>query len=282
METIRAIGMRTSATENAIDRDRDHDPRDAFVEGLDLPRGLEREIVVDERDRTYELNGEDSRTLATVGAFRVVAESDLRDPRDDGHRHLGDQGLMRSVSLDGRERVLTLTERGRGLLECHRRDRDDERRQEFHAGVSRPRELTHDASLYGAYLRAEERLREEGADVRRVVLENDLKREYQEWLQEHNRADRTVTGDRTGTRAKSRSGRASTTCRTSTSRSIFRISASSTSSMGRFRHEDVEVVTDHYRGGHAASRARAGFTCYSCSGRRGGRPFDPRVAEDFI
>ena len=74
------------------DRDRDHDPRDAFVEGLDLPRGLEREIVVDERDRTYELNGEDSRTLATVGAFRVVSESDLRDPRDadrDGHRHLG-------------------------------------------------------------------------------------------------------------------------------------------------------------------------------------------------
>ena len=62
------------------DRDRDHDPRDAFVERLDLPRGPEREIVVDERDRTYELNGEDSRTLATVGAFRVVAESDLRDP----------------------------------------------------------------------------------------------------------------------------------------------------------------------------------------------------------
>jgi hypothetical protein len=95
------------------DRDRDRDPRDPFVEGLDLPRGLEREIVVDDRDRIYELNREDSRTLATVGAFRVVAESDLRDPREDGHRHLGDQGLMRSVSLDGRERVLTLTERGR-------------------------------------------------------------------------------------------------------------------------------------------------------------------------
>ena len=29
------------------DRDRDRDPRDAFVEGLDLPRGLEREIVLD-------------------------------------------------------------------------------------------------------------------------------------------------------------------------------------------------------------------------------------------
>lgn len=264
------------------DRGRDHDPRDAFVERLDLPRGLEREIVVDERDRTYELDREDSRTLATVGAFRVVAESDLRDPRDDGHRHLGDQGLMRSVSLDGRERVLTLTERGRDLLECHRRDRDDERRQEFHAGVSRPRELTHDASLYGAYLRAEERLREEGADIRRVVLENDLKREYQEWLQEHNR-DRPDSDGRPDRDPREIEEWAREHDLPYFDESVhfpdFRLEYDLD---GRHRHEDIEVVTDHYRGAHAASRARAGFTCYARGGRKGGRPFDPRLAEDFI
>ena len=148
---------RHSERDRDRDRDRGHDPRDPFVDGLDLPRGLEREIVLDDRDRTHELNAEDSRTLATVGAFRVVSESDLRgrddslDPRDDHHRHLRDEGLMRSVSLDGRERVLTLTERGRGLLECHRRDRDDNRRQSSMRTFSRPRELTHDASLYRAY-----------------------------------------------------------------------------------------------------------------------------------
>jgi len=53
--------------------------------------------------------------------------------------------------------------------------------------VNRPRELRHDAALYTAYLREEERLREKGADIRRVVIEHELKREYQEWLQEHNR-----------------------------------------------------------------------------------------------
>src|ERR1043166_171912 len=58
------------------------DPRGRFVEGLDLPRGREREIVLD-GDHRYELNGDDSRTLATVGAFRVVAERDLSDPRED-------------------------------------------------------------------------------------------------------------------------------------------------------------------------------------------------------
>ena len=63
-------------------RDRDeHDPRDALMRDLDLPRGDERELVVD-RDRVYELDGEDSRTLAVVGAFRVVPEHDLDLPHD--------------------------------------------------------------------------------------------------------------------------------------------------------------------------------------------------------
>jgi len=57
---------------------RERDPRDPFVDRLDLPRGLEREVVIDEREREYELNGEDSRMLATIGAFRVVRERDQR------------------------------------------------------------------------------------------------------------------------------------------------------------------------------------------------------------
>jgi len=75
---------------------RDRDPRDPFVHRLDLPHGLERELVQDERERLSELNGEDSRMLATIGAFRVVAERDLddvrdasADPRDSTLHHLG-------------------------------------------------------------------------------------------------------------------------------------------------------------------------------------------------
>ena len=147
-------------------RERDRDPRDVFLDGLDLPRGLEREIVMD-GDHRYELNRDDSRSLATVGAFRVVAERDLYNPRDEygdtrqpDLRHLRDEGLMRIVALDGRERALTLSRRGHHLLEAHRRDRDDTREQAFYAGVSRPRELSHDVQLYRAFLREEERLRD--------------------------------------------------------------------------------------------------------------------------
>ena len=60
-------------------RDRDPiDPRDAFVDKLDLPRGTDREMVL-HRDREYTLRDSESRTLSIVGAFRVVSSRDLRD-----------------------------------------------------------------------------------------------------------------------------------------------------------------------------------------------------------
>lgn len=57
------------------------DPRDVFMRELDLPDRRERELVHD-RDREYTLSGSDTRALSTIGAFRVVAERDLRDARD--------------------------------------------------------------------------------------------------------------------------------------------------------------------------------------------------------
>jgi hypothetical protein len=171
---------------------RDHDPRDPrdpFVDALDLPRGAERELVQDDRQRLYQLNRDDSRMLASIGAFRVVRARDLKDFRnaEDTLDHLRDQGLIHSVQIDAHERGDTLTDRGWNVLDVHRRDRDDDDRQEFHAGVSRERELQHDSDLFRAYLEVERRLREHGAEIDRVVLEVDLRREYQEWLQEHNR-----------------------------------------------------------------------------------------------
>ena len=73
-------GSRGGPTER--DHVNDRDPRDVFTKNLDLPRTRERRPVR-ERDRVYEINGAESRMLATIGAFRVVAESDLHDGRDD-------------------------------------------------------------------------------------------------------------------------------------------------------------------------------------------------------
>ena len=69
--------------------------------------GPERELV-HYRDRDYTLRGSESRTLATVGAFRVVSSRDLRDhngspadPRSGDLRHLREQGLIETTRVPG-------------------------------------------------------------------------------------------------------------------------------------------------------------------------------------
>ena len=52
---------------------------------------------------------------------------------------------------------------------------------------AKPRELAHDAQLYRAYLQAAERLGDAAATFERVVLDYELKRDYQRFLQEPNR-----------------------------------------------------------------------------------------------
>ena len=91
--TVMAIGARNAT----VSRETETMTAEASIRAmcscdLDLPRGPEREFVHD-RDRDYTLNGSESRTLATVGAFRVVSDRDLQDPREEklDLRHLEKQ-----------------------------------------------------------------------------------------------------------------------------------------------------------------------------------------------
>ena len=141
-------------------RDRDeHDPRNALMRDLDLPRGDERELVVD-RDRVYELDGEDSLALAAVGAFRVVPEHDLDLPHDT-LENLHDQRLVEVVDIGDSEHGLTLTPEGRDLLDSHLLERGGQPSQMFYGGVSRSREIDHDSNLYATFRQEEARLRDE-------------------------------------------------------------------------------------------------------------------------
>ncbi len=253
------------------------DPRDVFVRSVDLPRGLERELVQDSRERLYEMNGDDSRMLATIGAFRVIPERDLDVFRGGAENleHLREEELIRTVPIGHNEEAVVLTDRGWDVLDAHRRDRDGAERQAFHAGVSRPRELRHDAQLLGAYREVEQRLCAKGARIERVVLEVDLKREYQQFLQEHNRG-RPDSDGRPDRDEREIESWAREHCLPYFDDQVhfpdFRIEYELD---GQGRHEDVEVVTDNYRGAHAASRVRAGFTCVGSS-KRGGGPVRPR------
>lgn len=258
------------------ERDRDQDPREGLMRDLDLPRGDERELAVD-RDRVYELDGEDSRTLAVVGAFRVVPEHDLDVPHDTLD-NLHDQRLVDLVDLGDSERGLTLTTEGRDLLDSHSLERDREPSQTFYAGVSRSREIDHDSNLYATFRQEEARLRDEHPDleIRRVVLEQDLKREYQEFLQDHNR-DRTDSDGRPGRdEHEVRDWAREHDLPYFDDRVHFPDYRIEYEVDGRELHQDAELFTPHYRGAHAASRARTGFRIYVVASRGSGGRSGPR------
>ncbi len=267
------------------ERDRDdHDPRDGLMRDLDLPRGEERELVVD-RDRVYELNGEDSRTLAAVGTFRVVPDQDL-DIEHDTLGHLRAEGLVEAVDLGGDERGLVLTKQGRDLLDSHTLERDDEAPQAFYAGVSRSREIDHDSNLYSTYRQEEARLRDEhgGLDIRRVILEQDLKREYQEFLQDHNRNRPDSDGRPDRDDEEIRDWAREHDLPYFDGQVHFPDYRIEYEVDGRERHEDVELFTEHYRGAHAASHAQTGFRIYVVGSRGGGGRSGPRPRgmEEFL
>ena len=285
------------------------DVRDVFVNHVDLPRGETRERVYALRE-SYMLRGSESRTLATVGAFRVVPAGDLRDhdgraldPNRGELHHLRREGLVDTIPSPGRDRALVvLTSRGRELLDGHRhrdpdvagawrphrdggaREREQAPRQEFYSGIRQPRELEHDAKVYAAYLRAAERLQEQGARVRRVVLDLEVKRDYQRFLQDRNRGrgdsdgrpDRTLDEIRRWA-AEHQLPEQDGHIQIPDARIEFE------DADGRLHWHDIEVETEHYRGQHAAAKASSGFNRYQsvsarivasgsrCGGGRRGR-----------
>ncbi len=277
--------------------ERPRERHDEFTRHVDLPRGPEREHIRD-RDRVYTLRGSESRNLATVGAFRVVSSGDLRNHdgsrgnlRSGDLRHLREQGLIETARVPGyRDHAVALTKAGRSLLERHR-DSRPEHHQAFHAGLVRSREREHDLQVYRAYERAEERLHERGARVERVVLDHELKSEYQRWLHEHDKDHDDYDGHPERTAEEIQEWAADHHLPYFDDEVHFpHLRVEYMEPDGRCDREDIEVVTPHYRGAHSASVARSGFSTYGGislsistgggrGGGRGGR--SPRIIEEL-
>jgi len=260
-------------------RERSLDARAPFTCHLDLPRGPDRELVRD-RGREYTLRGSETRTLATVGAFRVVSSSDLRDgrdraldPRSGDLRHLREQRLVETVRVPGsRDYAIALTKAGRSLLE-HNRDRNHDGRQTFWDSVKRERELEHDLQVYRAYEREAKRLEGQGARVDRIVLDHELKRDYQQWLHARDREREDYDGHPDRDPHEIQDWAHANDLPYFDEQVHFPdVRIEYEDADGLLNYLDVEVVTVHYRGGHGAAAARSGFKCVGGSSARVGSP----------
>jgi hypothetical protein len=279
------VDLTDRTPERSVDRRPDAHAADVPMDGLDLPRGEERERF-DFRDREYSLNGSETRALATVGAFRVMSPEDLDDGQrgtDAWHgdwRHLGEQGLLTHETItdrDGAHHVVALTRDGKDLLDAHSTTRSDGHRQEYYADIVKPRELRHDAQLYRVFKEEAALIERDGGRVTRVVLDYELKRDYQQFL---NREDRDGDADPMAERLAFAQAHDLSVVGGHLELPDLRIEYEN--EYGRTEHRDVELVTEHYSRGQIAGKARAGFVCYRAGGtdnRKGGTPFDPRHLE---
>jgi DNA-binding MarR family transcriptional regulator len=258
--------------------------------GLRLPRTDERERI-DHRNRGYRLNGEEARVLATVGAFRVVPAAELETDRQRGMwdgpiRELAEQGLVerKTVVVNNEARaIVVLTRAGKAVLDASHYERADRRRQQYHAGFVKPREVAHDSQLHRLFQTAAGELEERGYRIDRVVLDYELKREYQRFL---NRPDRDHEGDAdTDVRAFAEA-HGLPVVDGHLELPDLRIEYETPD--GRLEYRDLELVTEHYSRGQLAGKSRAGFALYRAAGspairggraRTGGTPFDPHNLE---
>jgi hypothetical protein len=272
------------------------DARDVLARDLALPRGVDRQPVRMGRETLF-LRGSEVRALALIGAFRVVDGRDLQTAADRWHGDLEQLRQQRLITLtpqvlDGeRTALVSLTPRGRQLLEAHRTRERTEPTQSYYAGLAKPREATHDAQLARVYGAAAERLAARGARIQRVVLDYELKREYQRFLQERNRGDARSSGRPNRSRGEIEAWASAQGLPVVRERVQFpdvRIEYEHPD--GRRDREDLELATGHYSSRQMAAKRASGFTVHRSTaarltgskGRRGAAPFDPRAAEAVL
>lgn len=195
------------------------------------------------------------------------------DPRAGDLRHLREQGLVETVRIPGtRDHVVGLTAAGCRLLEANRAP-GHERPQAFHAGIKRTRELEHDVHVYHAYEHAARAIEERGGRVGRVVLDHELKREYQRWRNDRDRDHEDEHhGERTAAEVSAWAHEHDLPYFDEQVHFPDARIEYAEPEDERWRCLDLEIETPHYRGAHAASVARSGFSRYRVGSLRvGGR-----------
>ena len=258
--------------------------------GLRLPGTDQREPVA-VRDRVYHLRESEARALAVIGTFRVVPEAELRHLSPDSSRAdlrgLTEQGLIaRSTAIVNHQPtpLVVLTPEGKTLLDAH--SDAGAARQQYHQGLVKPRELGHDVQLYRLYQMEAARLEHDGGRITRVVLDYELKHDYQTFLHRQDRAE--GASHETDLQAFADAQRLPII---DGHLELPDLRIEYETEDGRVERRDVELVTEHYSRGQMAGKAQAGFALYRAGGgggaqggstRTGGTPLDPHHLEALL
>ncbi|MGI9072757.1 MAG: hypothetical protein ACR2JB_15930 [Bryobacteraceae bacterium] len=248
----------------------------------EVPPHRDRENL---RERTALLISTSQReTLRDIGSFRMIAAEDLTRFRYGGNptpmhqdiRPLINQGLLRRRDVwTARPReqltVFVLTKAGRKAL---LREGATESGQEIYAGFVKPAEVHHDAAIYRMYQAEAVKIRQAGGQIRRVVLDYELKKNAYSPLAKARSLPATQYAKRQAEIARAYGLKV---IRGHILLPDLRIEYETKG--GDRTHLDLELATEHYRGSGMRSKAAAGFKMYAPkeSVARLSAAFDPKL-----
>jgi hypothetical protein len=212
------------------------------------------------REQADRLRARERLTLTELGRFRLISTEDLARHAYGGHRqemeqdvrNLLRQGLIQREALEGSDgttrQMLTLTTQGHRLLRANRLVGDSESIDHI---PFKPKEAVHDADLYRLYQKGAARVEAEGGTNLRIVFDWEL--------------DKALKRDFAAGDAETREQIASRYGLRMVGEKIpvpdLRIEYQTPEE--ELAHVDLELVTEHYRPGQLAEKARAGFSLYA-------------------
>ena len=245
--------------------------RDHAKEREDRERDGHRREYDPRRTKRQSFQDRTDRAIADVGMYRNVAYRDVADAHFEGHpyaaRRAVDQmvraGHVREHNAEGPQggsyKVLTLTERGVERAERVARDQGLDSQQKAWSGLVKTGELQHDVAVFRAARIEQMKLLEQGATIKRVRIDAELKREIAS-ATESARA-------RGGKEAAEALGLAVKDSRVEYPDAQLEY----LDVEGRSGRVNVEVATEHYSAKSIAAKAAAGFAVHGSNGRAAAR-----------
>jgi len=173
-----------------FDREVEPDPRPAAPPSRNrssMRKGHRREYAADRERGSTPFLERCAGALTDIGVHGAVSYRDLAEIRFGGHPYTTrravngwiDDGLVAESTATGPNgnpfKVLTLTPLGVAKVREHAAERGMDNGQEIGSSRIRDAQASHDTAVYRACARERERLREQGATVRRVRLDAELK-----------------------------------------------------------------------------------------------------------
>jgi hypothetical protein len=233
-----------------------------------LPSRSRERVVL--RGRNIHVSAAERVLMTEIGTFRTLAVSDLIQYRYGNDLaklrqdlvNLKAQKLVRQrrvMAGKGREKftVLTLTKQGKHFLQ---KESAGPSGQIFYADFVKPREVAHDTAIYRMCQAEAANIQWLGGGIRRIVLDYELKKAVYSPLA---RARELPAFQFAKRQAEIAAANGLRVVEGKIPLPDLRIEYET--GEGTPAKVDLELLTEHYHGSHAAAKANAGFKMYAAS-----------------